>query len=63
MTLITFLIAKWTTTIQSLKESEERFLKKNEIWSFLPNKAALALRVKSVNRPPFKATDCQNDNI
>ena len=33
---------------------------KNEIWSFLPYRAESDLRAKSLNKVPFKASDCQN---
>ena len=33
---------------------------KNAIWSLLPYKAKSDLRAKSLNKVPFKASDCQN---
>ena len=60
MTLITFL--KWQVDNLNLefKKNLSRDFWKNAIWSFLLYKAVSDLKVKSVNRVPFKATDYQN---
>ena len=60
MTLLTFF--KWYLNNLNL-EFEKILLShfwKNEIWSFLPYRAESDFRAKSLNKGPFKASDCQN---
>ena len=58
MTLVTFLSAKWTTDIQSLKKFWRAVFEKNAICSSLPYKAESGFRTKSLNKVPFKASNC-----
>ena len=45
---------------QESKRNLTSVLEKNVIWNLLSYKTESDMRAKSVNRAPFKATDCQN---